>query len=52
MHLHYEIDMILLRAKDGMLWFKMYFGVKLVRGGFVMVSLDYQLDWIENCLGD
>jgi hypothetical protein len=35
-----------------MLWFnEMYLDVNLTRSGLVMVNLDYQLDWIEKCIG-
>jgi hypothetical protein len=43
--------MNLLGTRSGMLWFKeMCLGVKLTKGGLVVVNLDHSVDWVEKHL--
>lgn len=45
--------MSLCGARGGMLWSnEMCLGVELTKGEFMMVTLGFQPDWIDNGLGD
>jgi hypothetical protein len=53
MHLALWMDMSFLEFRVGMLWFKeMFWVVKLTQIRPMRDNVDYQLDWIEEHIGD